>query len=208
MCPFCLEIKDNLNNPTKKNRIIKETNSFIVVPTIGAFIDNYLLIIPKKHINCFKELNSIEFLELNDLTNWIKNINKIYFKSKTIIFEHGSFENNNTSGKSIVHAHLHILPFSKSLLKDIINNKEITINEIKNLSSLKYFTKDKTDYLYYEDINEKRYIINHQELPSQFLRKVVANSLNITTWNWREYPYFDKIDKTLRFYKEIKKENL
>lgn len=207
-CPFCLEIKDNLNNPTNKNRIIKETKNFIVIPTIGSFVDNYLLIISKKHINCFKQLNEKEFLELNDLTNWIKNINKTYFKTKTIIFEHGSFEKNNTSGKSIIHAHWHILPFSKSLLGNLLNNKSFIIKEIKSLNSLNNLEDDKNDYLYYEDINEKCYIINHQELPSQYLRKVIANSLNIDTWNWREYPYFDKIDKTLNFYKKIKKEKI
>lgn len=44
--------------------------------------------------------------------------------------------------------------------------------------------------------------MTHQGIPSQFLRKVLANSLQLEEWNWREYPYIEAIEESLKFYKE------
>ena len=41
---------------------------------------------------------------------------------KTSMFEHGALYPNNESGKSIVHAHLHIFP--NNILSKILNYKE------------------------------------------------------------------------------------
>lgn len=48
-CPFCKELLNRTDNVIKSDRIIAETKSFIVLPTIGGFVDNYLLIVPRKH---------------------------------------------------------------------------------------------------------------------------------------------------------------
>lgn len=201
-CPFCIEIKNNSDNPFKKNRIIKETPHFIVIPTLGGFVNNYLLIIPKRHINCFGELNFKEVKEFNILINWLKDINKQFFQSNTILFEHGSLNNLNNSGKSIIHAHIHILPFNKSLLNDI--NEKFQIQTIKSIESLQTICHNMNDYLYFQDIDGESYVISHIGVPSQFLRKIFANSLNLDTWNWREFPYLENIEENIKFYQKIK----
>lgn len=163
----------------------------------------YQLIVPKKHINCFGELSIEELKELKEIINWQQEINKKYLDSHTLMFEHGALYPSNESGKSIVHAHLHIFPNNKSLLKGILDYG-FDILEINDINDLQQVCHEYSKYLYYCDIDGKNYIITHQGIPSQFLRKVLADSLQKQEWNWRESPMIDKIEQNLKFYQEKK----
>ena len=39
MCPFCQEFLNRSNNVIEKNRIIAETRTFLIFPTVGGFVD-------------------------------------------------------------------------------------------------------------------------------------------------------------------------
>lgn len=200
-CPFCTELQKPDESVINKNRIIAQTDSFVVFPTTGGFVSNYQLIVPKKHINCFGELSNDQYEELKDIILWQEKVNKKFFNSNSAMFEHGALKPHNESGKSIIHAHLHIFPNNKSLLDDIekYNFKILQIGDITDLSKV---CKEHDTYLYYKDVNGKNYIITHQGLPSQFLRKVLAETLGFEKWNWRENPLLDKIEESIRFYQE------
>ena len=130
-------------------------------------------------------------------------INKKYFNSSFSMFEHGALYPSNESGKSIIHAHLHIFPNNISLL-DEISKYNFETEEIDDINDLRQICHEYEKYLYYRDVNGKNYIMTHQGIPSQFLRMVLANSLQKQEWNWREYPLIDVIEKNLEFYKEKK----
>lgn len=206
LCPFCKENKNREDSPINKSRIIMETENFIVFPTTGGFVDNYQLIVPKKHLNCFGELNETMQKELNQIISWQKMINKKYFNKETCMFEHGALIPSDVSGKSIVHAHLHVFPNDKSLLEKI-NNYNFNIIQINKVEDLNYICHQYETYLYYCDVDNKKYVITHQGIPSQFLRKILAENLNIKDWNWREAPYINKIEDSINFYRCILKNN-
>ena len=200
-CPFCEEQKKSNVSVINKSRVIAETDSFIVFPTTGGFVENYQLIVPKNHINCFGELSTKQLKELKGIILWQKEINKKYFNSSSSMFEHGSLHPNNESGKSIVHAHLHIFPNNRSLL-DEIKKYNFNIENINGIEQLKQLCQRVNNYLYYNDIDEKDYVIIHDGIPSQFLRMLFAQSQGIKNWNWREYPLIESIENSLNFYKE------
>ena len=200
-CPFCKEEKNRNDNPIKKDRIIAETKNLIVFPTTGGFVKNYQLIVPKKHLNCFGELTKEELQELKFLIEWQKNINKNYFNSNTSMFEHGALIPHNTSGKSIVHAHLHVFPNNTTLINKI-SKYGFNINRISDISELSTISRDFENYLYYQDIDGTNYVITHDGIPSQFLRKVLAESKGIENWNWRKDPYLGSIIENINFYEE------
>ena len=79
ICPFCQELVEPKKSIVGKNRIIAETPKFVVFPTTGGIVDNYQLIVPKEHINCFGELTLDELKELKEIIEWQKEINKKYF---------------------------------------------------------------------------------------------------------------------------------
>ena len=161
MCPFCQEFLNRSNNVIEKNRIIAETRTFLIFPTVGGFVDNYQLIVPRKHINCFGELTNNEWQELNLIIDWQKWINKHYFGSSTSMFEHGALLPNNESGKSIVHAHLHIFPNNQTLFTALKKYK-FTIQEIPDITNLAKICRINETYLYYRDIDGKDYVIIHE----------------------------------------------
>lgn len=200
-CPFCKEMEDEHNSIIGKGRVIAETDNFIVFPTTGGFVKNYQLIVPKEHINCFGELSLNQLKELKGLILWQKDINEKYFNMKSSMFEHGALYLNNESGKSIVHAHLHIFPNNISLLESI-SEYNFDTKIINDISDLKQICHQYATYLFYGDIDNKNYIMTHQGIPSQFLRKVLAESLEKNNWNWREYPLIDTIKDNLKFYEK------
>ena len=53
-CVFC-----NIDKSRPENTIIEESDNFIVLPTIGALVDGYLMIVSKKHINSMSELKKM-----------------------------------------------------------------------------------------------------------------------------------------------------
>ena len=199
-CPFCEEQKDPKKSIFGRNRIIAETNNFIVFPTTGGFVDNYQLIVPKEHINCFGELSIEQLKELKEIIEWQKKINREYFNMNSSIFEHGALNPSSENGKSIIHAHLHIFPNNISLF-DEINKYEFGIMPINDISDLQIICRQYEKYLYYCDIDNKNYVMTHEGIPSQFLRKVLADSMGISDWNWREAPHLDAIEKSLDFYR-------
>ena len=113
----CCELGTELH---KQNRVLCETDNFFVFPTLGPIdIEGYLLIATKKHYLGFGMIPSEQYSELNELIKETKKIIKDVYKKPTIIFEHGPRIGEDTKpGKSIDHAHLHVIPADFDILND------------------------------------------------------------------------------------------
>ena len=167
MCPFCEEQKNRGISIINKSRILAETDNFVVFPTTGGFVENYQLIVPKNHINCFGELSKEQLVELKSIILWQQEINRKYFNSNSSMFEHGALHPCNESGKSVVHAHLHIFPNNISLL-DEIKKYNFNIQSIEDIEQLSVLCQKYDNYLYYSDIDGKDYIITQKEYHHNF----------------------------------------
>jgi hypothetical protein len=56
-------------------------------------------------------------------------------------------------------------------------------------------------YLYYEEDNHMTVNIGPQRLPSQYMRRVIAAAIGIEDqWDWRKFPYRDKIEEFCNWY--------
>ena len=70
--------------------------------------DDHCLIIPKRHIENYFELNNEELIACNELIKIVKD--EILVKDKTVKgFNIGS-NINKTAGQSIMHCHIHLIP--------------------------------------------------------------------------------------------------
>ncbi|MCI9233161.1 MAG: methyltransferase domain-containing protein [Bacilli bacterium] len=98
-----------------------------------------------------------------------------------MFFEHGSTENNNGGG-SIDHAHLHCLPYNNSINQSVsttLNKSPINLNILRNDE----YNKNKS-YIYLEEYN-KSYLYDVENLPSQFLRKLISDNSSQSEYKWQ-----------------------
>src|SRR5437762_14230359 len=75
---------------TKKlwNTPIFESDSFVVLPTVGALLEGWLLVVPRTKLLCFARLSGPLFSELeNFLGEIIPVVEKSY--GRVSVFEHG-----------------------------------------------------------------------------------------------------------------------
>jgi diadenosine tetraphosphate (Ap4A) HIT family hydrolase len=104
-CPFC---------DLKGKYIVAEKDNVVLTVNIFPYIDGHLLIIPRRHLKKFDEIN---------LTEWraMRYLIKLGIK---ILEEELGIENTNTlyregvkAGVSLEHLHMHILPITPEFMQ-------------------------------------------------------------------------------------------
>jgi len=201
-CPFCAELQDKTLNPLRKHRIVCETEHFVVFPTVGCLVVNYLLVVPKKHHTCIGHLSDAEYRDLNIVLKKIHNNNNVVLRSSTIMYEHGSAVENPNAGNSVFHAHLHVLPLNDTLKDDAVNDN-VEISQINSICELSSTIKKAPSYLYYSDTDGSSYEILHSGVESQYFRRLLSKRIGRPDmWNWREYPFFNNMEKTLDMHRK------
>lgn len=96
------------------DRPIFATDNFVVVPSKGAFLVGWLMIVPTKHVLSIAGLTEAHSAELEELITQVSDKQRRGFASPTI-FEHGACVSGTTFGCGIDHAHVHLVPLPASI---------------------------------------------------------------------------------------------
>lgn len=132
-CPFC---------KTDKKFMIYENKSCFITPARAPYVENHLLIIPKKHITQFHGLRYKEKSDLFDLMVFGIDLLKKKYSGVEVIYKEGELA---SAHKSIAHSHIHLIPRktihkkSKSDKRYFLTEKQTInkVNEIKRLINKK-----------------------------------------------------------------------
>lgn len=196
-CVFCNIVKTgNNNNEKEKNVILYEDDLLLITQATGSPIRGYLMIVIKRHINGFAELSKEELKHVEELINIIKDFYKKYFHIDSILLEHGSTESGRHP-QSIVHAHLHLIPFNfnKEIETELLT--ELHLKPIELFEDIKI--NEKLDYWLYCNPKGKYYtssnIIN---APRSIFMNLIAKQINLPLpYEWRksitEKEYIDEM---------------
>ncbi len=201
-CPYCRYIDDGYcDSDINLHRTLYRSENFFVMPTIGEFIKGYLLIIPKQHVMSNAELPlevRREFLSVLEDVCYM--INLTYCTSNILIWENGS--GNGGIGKaknSIVHSHTHVAP--SKLDADSIET--LSGFPFERLSYENLHLYGKNSYLLVRGKNDNDWRINDNPnlyIPRQYVRQLLLykdySLLPDGIWDWRHYPFVDKIKET------------
>ena len=192
-CVFCDIDKNKI-----ENTIIDESDNFIVLPTIGALVDGYLLIVNKKHINSMSELNENERIEYEFLLEKYRKMFKNIYNKFPIIFEHGS-PISDMKASSVIHAHTHIV--NHQFVNEDMIVKKLNFKRIDNLN---YSSKEQ-NYIMYINQQNVCYVSYNFESISQMMRKLIAKDLGYENkFDWKKEMFMGNINSTIRkFKKEI-----
>lgn len=196
-CVFCKIVKTgNNNNEKERNVILFEDDLVLITQATGSPVRGYLMIVTKRHINGFAELSKVELKHVEKLINVIKEFYKKYFQIDSIVLEHGSTERGRHP-QSIVHAHLHLIPFNfdKKIETELL--EELHLKPIKSFEDIK--SNEKLDYWLYCNPKGKYYTSsNIIDAPRSIFMNLIAKQINLKLpYEWRnnvtKKEYIDEI---------------
>lgn len=206
-CRYCDHLIPNGNsgNPFVWDSLIFESANFVVVPTLGAIVEGWLIIVPKPHFLCFGEMPLEFFSELQNLTRHILfSSRKLY--GPTVLFEHGPSAPSQNMGCTIDHAHLHVVPTNCDLL---ISSSDFCPQKFNwtptgALTNSKILFESNQPYLYIQQNDGKQFFAVSENFPRQFLRRVIAKHHgNHDQFDWETFPFVENIERTLERYQSV-----
>ena len=202
-CEFCDEFAGGLNNAfyaryegCLRTRFLMSAENFHVFPTIGQLVEGYLLIVPKKHYAAFDQLSCSLWREFDGLHEHVKKVLSSYY-GPCIMYEHG-VKRTGTGGCGIYHAHVHALPIST--LSDPVQALKATFpyTRLPRPHRVAEYSANLASYLLYQDCRSRTYLFDTGPLPSQYMRKLLAEALGHQQWDWRTVGKEDRLLTTIQ----------
>lgn len=194
--PF-LERRANCIHPW--DRILFETDDFVVVPTVGALVPGWILVVPKVSAICFGAIDTVRRKRLLDVKNYCASVVEERF-GEAAVFEHGPATVGGPVGCTVDYAHLHILPAPCDLIDSIAMVSTSTTDwlSVDNIEATERYYRNGVPYLFVEQPVGKAMIADAREMPSQLFRRVVAKSVGRPCeFDWRDFPIEENVQATL-----------
>lgn len=190
-CRFCGYLADD-SNEVELNTPWLSSRDYGVLVSVGALVSGWSLVCPTQH-----KLNLVDDYRLSSFWIFVDNVVRILTEQygQISVFEHGAFSDASSTSCGTVHAHLHLVPISFSLVDESIQYdknliwQQCKVSEIKDIAG-------QNEYLFVADryaSQETTGMIHVLDLGvSQFFRKVIANKLGIPNqYNYRTNPMLE-----------------
>jgi diadenosine tetraphosphate (Ap4A) HIT family hydrolase len=202
-CDYCDEFLGGFHNTFRslyggaiESRVLHKTQNFRVFPTIGQLVEGYLLIAPERHYAAIDEMPCELVEELADLCTSLEAIvSQMY--GPTVWFEHGVRGPVN-GGCGIYHAHLHFMPFSRASEPLNALQQQFSFQLFSDFQELTKQSVLLPSYLLYRNPDARLYLFDTGPLPSQYMRKLLAESLSDQNWDWRKAGREETLIMTMR----------
>ena len=181
------------------NKPLFESPNFVVLPSLGALVEGWLLLVPKKHFICIGALPNSVATEMQEVKHFLCEFLQQYY-GQVSAFEHGPSRPNSSVGCSVDHAHLHILPVAFYLAAAVAPFLPKDVRwSTAGLKECQAAFGQGEDYLYLEQPIGAGRIAIHKEFESQLFRRAIAMQIGaLNQFNWREYPQFANVSATVK----------
>ena len=167
--------------------MVFESENFVAMPTRGAIIEGWMLVVPKKHYLCMGALGKLQIKELVRFkTLLVSTLQDCY--GRMTIFEHGPAKPNLSVGCGVDHAHLHLVPISFNLIEksEEALPENFRWHQINNMAQLRDYYIEQKSYLYVEQSVGKMYAGTHLDLGGQLFRKIIASEIGkADKYDWK-----------------------
>lgn len=194
-------------NMVREGRVLHETDNFLVVPTIGQMgIEGYLLVLSKEHKIGVGDVADSQHKELRDVVDHTRSVLQQQYGVPSLVFEHGPRVCGVRGGGCLDHAHLHVVPgvtIAKPLLEELLVGLEEADHffKVERIEGFKrvadIYAARKTSYLYVDDPSKFSLVTEvNTHIPSQFLRRIIAEQKKIDVWDWAVDPDYKTFHRT------------
>ena len=200
ICDFCIKFSNEINLNQRHSvfdNVLWENNDFIIVPTRGCIVEGYLLIIPKHHYYGMASLPQDKIADLTKIKNQVRQYLTNHFTAP-IFFEHGPIcRTTNRAGSCLDHAHLHCVPVQHDFLKLLRNSHQL--KALDNFEELAMESTMNRSYMYYENQGGLKFVFSDINVPSQYMRRLIAKTIGIPNkWDWAVFPFEKHAQSTIK----------
>ncbi len=195
------------------NKPLYVSDHFVVVPTVGCFMEGYLLAISRDHVYSMAELGTekLEDIELY-LTNYVSELETV-FGEEYLIFEHGSGGPEKPGGSCVRHAHFHLMPIGHNAIEKIRGCDpaikfetldKMAINLVEGSDVISAWPRlsefEGENYAFMDDGAESwiwvEPLVAEKRLIGQWIRREVARFFGFEQWDWAADSCLDNARKT------------
>lgn len=203
LCRFCT-LRDTLHPPDWDKSLVCDGN-VNVIPTKGAIVAPWLLIVPTSHVPSAALLPYQEKLSVGRLIGSIRQM-AASAGQKLVIFENGSPYFGADISCGIEHVHIHMVVLDFDLIGELhshLPKKEEGLEPWSSLANL-----PNTPYIYVDDGNDQVYF-DASNAPSQFVRQLVANALGCADeFHYDLFPHLENAILTAKWFDRVSKASL
>jgi len=196
-CCYCNNILASHTSRLPWNEVLFDSTSYVVTPSLGSFIEGWTLIISKRHVTSMSQLLIPEIQELSSLLSDVREkVEHAY--GPTVVFEHGALKAGTEFGCGIDHAHFHIVPFNIPIIPLV--EKELNTIKWRPIRQLEEIFQERESYLFICDIGAEYGVIsNPNDIPSQFMRRILAKYLGMMKYfDYHQYSFEENVSVTCR----------
>ena len=199
-CKFGSRLADGNRETVRPwDAILFESENFVAVPTLGALVEGWVLLVPRVHHLCVGSFSSLLMDEFQAFrTNVQDALNSAY--GRIVAFEHGPARMGHPAGCGVDHAHLHLVPWHGSFGETVREYAPSVIawTRSRGLGELAARHLSNETYLYYEEASGEAWCGTSDEIPSQFFRKVIARATDQEErYDWKSHSGLTAILSTI-----------
>jgi ATP adenylyltransferase len=181
------------------NAPLIETENFVVIPSLGALVEGWVLVVPKEHQISMGALPIELRNEAEEVERRTRSVLGRRYEKPIVGFEHGPSAENHGTGCGVDHAHLHLLPLDCDLLTYVRPFVPTSVEwKACDWEDLAKAHAAGLDYLYFRPEGQNGLMVVSQDFGSQVFRKAVASFLCLESeFSWRDHPQMEAVSRTI-----------
>lgn len=196
-CRLCLASRSTHRAATH-DTILATTRNFLVIPSLGALVPGYVLVVPKRHVLSLGSMASTEVEEARDLVTEVEAI-VTESSAGAIVFEHGPSRSGAPLGCSVDHGHVHVAPATLTLHESKIL-AEYQWTKVTDLRATASAAAAGQPYVFLQDATGQSFMTYPEDSaqPRQLVRRALADHLGRKEqYDWREFPEHHNVALTV-----------
>lgn len=173
---------------------IYESKRLVALPSLGALVPGWILVIPRRRIPNMSYLDSDERQELAFLACGISD--RASSVGRVFCFEHGG-QTDGVLSCGVDQAHLHIAPLDFDLVDAALGQPDVDwVPAFEAIPPLRLVDEE---YLAVGDLHGRSQMGFPRTKTSQWFRRLIAAQRGQPDdWDYRKHPMLENVDRTAR----------
>ena len=203
-CAHETRLSKALGNSQVKNAAFAVSENLAVIPSVGPLVAGHCLLVTRRHSsNVLADLNQTQLDELDTLCN--KSVEKLVRgrpNTRLFCFEHGSRCELRETLCSTSHGHLHQLPLQDEDIDAVLHAAGGQRFSVPAFIDIRALLRPAEEYIIAFSLTpgssrSEGIFMDASNAPSQYLRKLIANQIGSSRWDWKVDRNADLLENTL-----------